>query len=104
MRHWNNYGVGKSRAALALKGGVWRSAGTKLGVTGIAITTGDALLSGEFKTSQGVNVLMTGFAIAVPGVGSIVAGVYFLADLGFDIGDRIDAVTSGTHELYDGIY
>jgi hypothetical protein len=53
---------------------------------------------------------MTTLAIAVPGVGSIVAGVYFVADIGLTlstgrgIGDRIDAATGGTHELYNGLY
>ncbi len=67
-------------------------------------------MSGEFRTSQGINVAMTTLAIAVPGVGSIIAGVYFVADIGLTlstgrgIGDRIDAATGGTLELYDGLY
>ncbi|MFA9388738.1 MAG: RHS repeat-associated core domain-containing protein [Prolixibacteraceae bacterium] len=109
-KYWNNPFVNNSKAAIAARGGAWRSAGTKLGYAGIAITTGDALMSGEFRTSQGINVAMTTLAIAVPGVGSIVAGVYFVADIGLTlstgrgIGDRIDAATGGTHELYNGLY
>ena len=109
-KYWNNPFVNNSKAAIAARGGAWRSAGTKLGYAGIAITTGDALMSGEFRTSQGINVAMNTLAIAVPGVGSIVAGVYFVADIGLTlstgrgIGDRIDAATGGTHELYNGLY
>jgi hypothetical protein len=109
-KYWNNPFVNNSKAAIAARGGAWRSAGTKLGYAGIAITTGDALMSGEFRTSQGINVAMTTLAIAIPGVGSIVAGVYFVADIGLTlstgrgIGDRIDAATGGTHELYNGLY
>ena len=74
------------------------------------VTTIDAFASGEFKASQGVNIAMTTLAIAVPGVGSIVAGLYFATDLGFTlttgrgIGDRIDSSTGGIHELYKGYY
>jgi hypothetical protein len=109
-RFWNNAGVDKSRHAIATRGGVYRTAGEYLGYAGIAITAGDAFLSGEFRASQGVNIAMTTFALAFPGIGSIAAGLYFVTDLGFalvtgrGLGDRINAATGGTYELYKGLY
>lgn len=102
--------MNNSKTTIAAKGGMWRSASTKLGYASIAITAGDAVLSGEFKASQGINIAMTTFAIALSGVGSLVAGAYFLTDLGFTlptgrgIGDRIESATGDTHELYNGLY
>ncbi len=110
-RYWeNNITLDKSRAAIEKRGGAWRQIGTKLGYAGIAVTTGDAILSGEVRASQGINIAVTAFAIGVPGVGSIVAGLYFVTDFGLTlttgrgIGDRIDSVTGGTYHIYRGLY
>ena len=74
----------------------------------------DIVLSGEVKPSHLINGVMLG--ASTTGVGSIVAGIWFIADYGTGaynyiftpdgfrtISDIIDE-SVGTYEMYDGLY
>ena len=73
----------------------------------------DIALSGELKPSHAINAVMLG--VSSTGVGSIVAGAWFLLDFGTmgvnylingeakGLSDMIDE-SIGTFEMYDGLY
>lgn len=111
---WNNSMAIKWRnvQTAPLKG--VRTAGKIAGVgAGGALVLADVALSGELKPSQGINLIMAG--ISWTGVGSVVAGVWFVADFGtmgvnyllgngaVGLGDMLDNAT-GTIEMYEGVY
>ncbi|GEJ45440.1 DUF6443 domain-containing protein [Chryseobacterium sp. ON_d1] len=92
-----------------------RSLGTKLTAVGGALLVADVAMSGELKTSHLINGAM--LTISMSGVGSIVAGAWFVADMGTmgvnylingeakGLGDMIDEATGGPLvEMYDGLY
>jgi hypothetical protein len=92
-----------------------RSLGTKLTAVGGALLVADVAMSGEIKTSHLINGAM--LAVSMSGVGSIVAGAWFVADMGTigvnylingeakGLGDMIDEATGGPLvEMYDGLY
>lgn len=92
-----------------------RSLGTKLTAAGGALLVADVAMSGEIKTSHLINGAM--LAVSMSGVGSIVAGAWFVADMGTmgvnylingeakGLGDMIDEATGGPLvEMYDGLY
>ena len=90
-----------------------RNISNKLTKVGGVLIGADILLSGELKPSHAINGLMLG--ISTTGVGTIVAGVWFIADYGTmginyiftgeakSISDMIDD-SIGTYELYEGFY
>jgi RHS repeat-associated protein len=94
-----------------------RNLATKLTKVGGVLLVGDIALSGDIKPSHVINGLMLGASLT--GVGSIVAGVWFVADFGTmgvnylingevkGIGDMIDESDWGkskTVKMYDGLY
>ena len=90
-----------------------RNISTKLTYAGAVLTGADILLSGEIKPSHLKNGAMLG--VSTTGVGTIIAGVWFIADYGTmginyiftreaqGISDMIDE-SIGTYELYEGFY
>lgn len=86
---------------------------TKFTHAGAVLIGADILLSGEIKPSHLINGAMLG--VSTTGVGTIIAGVWFIADYGTmginyiftgeakGISDMIDE-SIGTYELYEGIY
>lgn len=90
-----------------------RNISTKLTHAGAVLIGADILLSGEIKPSHLINGAMLG--VSTTGVGTIIAGVWFIADYGTmginyiftgeakGISDMIDE-SIGTYELYEGIY
>jgi hypothetical protein len=92
-----------------------RNLGTKLTIAGGVLLVADVAMSGEVKTSHAINAGM--LAISGTGVGSIVAGVWFVADMGTGavnylngsgfktLSDVIDESTGGPLiNMYDGLY
>lgn len=82
---------------------------------GGVLLVADVAMSGEVKTSHLINGAMLGLSMS--GVGSIVAGVWFVADMGTmganylingeakGLGDMIDEATGGPLvKMYDGLY
>jgi len=69
--------------------------GNKLGYLGGVVTATDIFVNSELKTSHTISIVMT--AISFTGVGAIVTGVWFVADVGTglitgtSISDRIDS-------------
>jgi len=112
---WNNSMAIKWRnVQTAPFQGVSKTAGRIVGVgAGGALVLADVALSGELKPSQLVNGIAAG--ISWTGVGSVVAGVWFVADFGtmgvnyllgngaIGLGDMLDN-HFGTYEMYEGIY
>ena len=90
-----------------------RNISTKLTHAGAVLIGADILLSGEIKPSHLINGAMLG--VSTTGVGTIIAGVWFIADYGTmginyiftreaqGISDMIDE-SIGTYELYEGFY
>ena len=90
-----------------------RNISTKLTHAGAVLIGADILLSGEIKPSHLINGAMLG--VSTTGVGTIIAGVWFIADYGTmginyiftgeakGTSDMIDE-SIGTYELYEGIY
>ena len=90
-----------------------RNISTKLTYAGAVLIGADILLSGEIKPSHLINGAMLG--VSTTGVGTIIAGVCFIAGYGTmrinyiftgeakGISDMIDE-SIGTYELYEGIY
>ena len=86
---------------------------TKFTHAGAVLIGADILLFGEIKPSHLINGAMLG--VSTTGVGTIIAGVWFIADYGTmginyiftgeakGISDMIDE-SIGTYELYEGIY
>jgi len=93
-----------------------RAAGKILRPAGGALIVADVALSGEIRLSHGINGLMIGLSLT--GWGSVVAGIWFIADFGImgvnyilgnearGLGDIIDDATFGGAiiELYEGLY
>ncbi|MGI9582582.1 RHS repeat-associated core domain-containing protein [Chryseobacterium sp. RRHN12] len=94
-----------------------RALGDKLTKAGAVLLVADIVMSGEIKPSHAINTFMLG--ASTTGVGSIVAGVWFVADMSTmgvnylmngeakGLGDMIDESVSnkyGKLELYDGLY
>ncbi|UHO40739.1 RHS repeat-associated core domain-containing protein [Chryseobacterium capnotolerans] len=94
-----------------------RNLGTKLTVAGGVLLAADIAMSGEVKASHYINGIMLG--ASTTGVGSIVAGVWFVADMGTGavnylngngfktLSDVIDESSVGqsiSFEMYDGLY
>jgi RHS repeat-associated protein len=94
-----------------------RSLGDKLTKAGAVLLVADIAMSGEIKPSHAINAFMLG--VSTTGVGSIVAGIWFVADVGTmgvnflmngqakGLGDMIDESVAndyGKIELYDGLY
>ncbi|MGG5208692.1 hypothetical protein ACQWU4_07065, partial [Chryseobacterium sp. MIQD13] len=94
-----------------------KSLGTKLTAAGGALLVADIAMSGELKPSHAINAAM--LVASTTGVGSIVAGVWFVADMGTmgvnymingeakGLGDMIDESVAneyGKFEMYDGLY
>lgn len=90
-----------------------RNISTKLTHAGAVLIGADILLSGEIKPSHLINGAMLG--VSTTSVGTIIAGVWFIADYGTmginyiftreaqGISDMIDE-SIGTYELYEGFY
>lgn len=90
-----------------------RNLGSKLTKAGGVLLVADIAMSGELKPSHGINAAMLG--ISGTGVGSIVAGVWFITDMGTGafnylngegfktLSDVIDN-NVGTYEMYEGVY
>jgi hypothetical protein len=83
-KYWRNKQLGE------LKGP--RNVGTALSVATIGLTAYSVVENQNIKTSDMINVALSGLAIGVPGIGTTIAGAYFLADL----------VTMGTTYLMTG--
>lgn len=94
-----------------------RNLSTKLTKVGGALLVADIALSGDIKPSHVINGIMLG--ASTTGVGSIVAGAWFVADFGTmgvnylingeakGIGDMIDESSFGkttTVKMYEGAY
>ncbi|WP_343686546.1 hypothetical protein [Chryseobacterium gleum] len=94
-----------------------RSLGTKLTAVGGALLVADIAMSGEVKPSHWINGAMLGASLS--GVGSIVAGAWFIVDMGTggvnymsgngfttlsDVIDQSDWGKRNTKEMYDGLY
>lgn len=94
-----------------------RNLGTKLTAAGGVLLAADIAMSGEVKASHYINGIMLG--ASTTGVGSIVAGVWFVADMGTGavnylngngfktLSDVIDESSVGqsiSFEMYDGLY
>ncbi|WP_265429940.1 RHS repeat-associated core domain-containing protein [Chryseobacterium sp. YIM B08800] len=94
-----------------------RSLGTKLTVAGGVFLAADIAMSGQVKPSHMINAAMLGASFS--GVGSIVAGAWFVADMGTgavnylngngfrtlsDVIDQSDWGQSITVDMYDGLY
>lgn len=105
-KYWRNQQVKPYQGA--------RKLGSKLTKAGGVLVAADIAMSGELKPSHGINVFMLG--ISGTGVGSIVAGVWFIADMGTGtynyyfsndgfktISDMIDQ-NVGSYEMYEGLY
>ncbi|SFO39106.1 hypothetical protein SAMN05421741_14912 [Paenimyroides ummariense] len=105
-KYWRNQQVKPYQGA--------RKLGSKLTKAGGVLVAADIAMSGELKPSHGINVFMLG--ISGTGVGSIVAGVWFVADMGTGaynyyfsddgfktISDMIDQ-NVGSYEMYEGVY
>ncbi|MBD3907365.1 RHS repeat-associated core domain-containing protein, partial [Chryseobacterium muglaense] len=94
-----------------------RSLGTKLTVAGGVFLAADIAMSGQVKPSHMINAAMLGASFS--GVGSIVAGAWFVADMGTgainylngngfrtlsDVIDQSDWGQNITVDMYDGLY
>ncbi len=69
-----------------------RNVGTGLSVATIGLTAYSVVENQNVKTSDMINVALSGLAIGIPGIGTTIAGAYFLADV----------VTMGTSYLATG--
>jgi hypothetical protein len=90
-----------------------RGISSKLTKAGGVLIAADIVLSGEVKPSHIINGAMLG--ASTTGVGAIVAGVWFIADVGTmgvnylvngqakGLGDILDE-SIGTYKMYDGLY
>ena len=91
-----------------------RKLGSKLTKAGGVLLVTDIAMSGQLKPSHGINIFMLG--ISGTGVGSIVAGGWFIADMGTGaynyfftddgfrtLSDVIDE-SVGTYQMYEGLY
>ncbi|WP_370901631.1 hypothetical protein, partial [Chryseobacterium gossypii] len=94
-----------------------RSLGTKLTAAGGVLLVADVAMSGQVKPSHIINGAMLGASMS--GVGSIVAGAWFVADMGTgavnylsgngfttlsDVIDQSEWGQSITIDMYDGLY
>ncbi len=94
-----------------------RSLGTKLTAAGGVLLAADIAMSGQIKPSHGINAFMLG--ISGTGVSSIVAGAWFITDMGVgaynyfngdgfttlsDVIDQSEWGQKKTIEMYDGLY
>lgn len=79
--------------------------------TGRVLLATDIVLSGELKPSHVVSAVLLGASST--GVGAIIAGIYFIADVGTglttgtSISERLDGWVSGNYgriALYESIY
>ncbi|MBK1896676.1 RHS repeat domain-containing protein [Chryseobacterium paridis] len=111
--YWNNNFAKTARLSQLEKVKNIRNISSKLTKAGGILLGADIILSGEIKPSHFVNGFMLG--LSTSGVGSIVAGAWFIADFGTmganylingeakGLGDMLDE-SIGTYEIYDGIY
>ncbi|MFC4749756.1 RHS repeat-associated core domain-containing protein [Flavobacterium branchiicola] len=114
---WKNPGAMYHRANQIAKVKGARGLSTKLTKAGGALLVADIALSGNIKPSHVINGAMLG--VSTTGVGSIVAGVWFVADFGtmgvnyliYDeakgLGDILDDSDFGktiTIKMYEGLY
>lgn len=114
---WQNPGAIYHRANQVAKVQNARNLSTKLTKVGGALLVADIALSGGIKPSHVINGIMLG--ASTTGVGSIVAGAWFVADFGTmgvnylingetkGIGDMIDESSFGkttTVKMYEGAY
>lgn len=114
---WQNPGAIYHRANQIAKVQNARNLSTKLTKVGGALLVADIALFGDIKPSHIINGAMLG--ASTTGVGSIVAGIWFVADFGRmgvnyliynearGLGDIIDESNFGravTVKMYDGLY
>ena len=76
-----------------------RNISTKLTYAGAVLTGADILLSGEIKPSHLINGAMLG--VSITGVGTIIAGVWFIAGYGTM---RINYIFTGEAKGISDIY
>jgi len=113
QRQWKNPGAAYWRKAQTGSVRSARNTAGKLTKVGGVLLVTDIALSGELKPSHAINAVMLG--VSSTGVGSIVAGAWFLLDFGTmgvnylingeakGLSDMIDE-SIGTFEMYDGLY
>jgi RHS repeat-associated protein len=92
---WNNNFVKQSRLGSLKATSGLRTASNYLAVASLALTVTNVAINSQVNPSDLLNATMAG--ISFTGVGSLVAGAYFLVDFGFDVktgqglGERLDA-------------
>lgn len=103
--HWRNVQISKVSKIRGVSSGLTKAGGV--------LVVADVFLSGELKPSHSVNGVL--LAASTTGVGAIVAGAYFIFDMGWGavnyigngefstFGDYLDG-SVGAFELYDGVY
>jgi len=92
-----------------------RAAGDKLAIAGVVLVAADIVMTGEVKWSDLINGGMA--AASFSGIGSVIAGVWFIADFGtmgvniimgnghVGLGDMIDKWAGGPIiKMYNGLY
>ena len=114
---WTNPGAKYWRTTQAMPFRGIRDIGDGLAGVGVGLAAANVLMTGEIKPSDGINLLMAGLSFTV--WGSVVAGVWFVADFGtmgvniimgnghVGLGDMIDNSSWGqshTIKMYDGLY
>lgn len=113
QKRWNKYISIVNRKRQIQTVAKARNLSNNLIKAGGSLILADIFLSGEIKPSHAVNGVMLG--ISTTGIGTMVAGAWFLADYGTmginyvftgepkSISDMIDE-SIGTYEFYEGFY
>ncbi|WP_409417853.1 hypothetical protein [Flavobacterium sp. PS2] len=97
---WQNPGAMYHRANQISKVKNARSFSTKLTKVGGALLVADIALSGDIKPSHVINGIMLG--MSTTGVGSIVAGAWFIADFGtMGVNYLINGESKGLSDMID---
>ncbi len=81
QKRWRNSFAKKWRKTQTNQLRVSRNVGTILSGLTIVSTTYSVIDNQNIKTSDVLNVALSALAIGIPGLGTTIAGVYFLADL-----------------------
>ena len=109
--HWKNNIVTQHRTAFRTAAKARAFAPKLMRYGGPTLLLADITASGEFKPSHAVSAVMIGASST--GVGAIIAGIYFIADVGTgfatgrSISERLDGwveTNYGNLKLYKGIY
>lgn len=114
--HWNHNTVIRHRAVFVNASQTRAISPSWLKYAGAALLAADIVLSGDLKPSHAVNAAAMVFA-SLTGVGSIIVGVFFVADIGTGLiigetlSDKLDKAAEnffgegkGKIKFYEGLY